>query len=484
MVRPLFPLIAIALAACAPEGRRKDDTPVVVSAIGSADLLVDPASMAIDGAQSVAMAATAQGLVRYDANGQIEPALAERWNVFDDARSYIFRLGEAHWPNGQPVTAGEVVRALRRAVAARAGNQRLAPYLAVIDEIVEMTPQVIEVRLKHPRPDLLNLFAQPELAVFRGRGVAGSGPFRIVPGRRDGLLLRPAEQPGDEPAAKPAPEEHVRLRGERSAAAIARFRAGASDLVLGGTVVDWPIVGHAGIAQENIRFDPAIGLFGLAVLHRDGFLATPQNRAAIAMAFDRAGMTRAIAPNWTPTDTILPAQLDSAAPPAPAAWATVPPDDRQALAAQRVREWRAVHRGPVEIALALPSGPGATLLWGHLAAALIRAGITPQRVALGDPRADLELIDAVAPYDSGRWYLATACRACSEDTATLIAAARDAPDLYNRTHRIAEADAMLASDVAFIPLAQPLRWSIVALRLSNWQGNARAWHPLNHLRKE
>lgn len=486
MPRPRLPVIALlfAVAACGgPEGQRKDDTPVVVSAIGSERLLVDPSATEIDHAQAIALAATAQGLVRFDRNGQIEPALAERWNVFDDARSYIFRLGESRWPNGQPVTAGEIVRVLRRAVAANS-RSRLAPHLAVIDEIVEMTPQVIEVRLKSPRPDLLNLFAQPEMAVFRAPDFAGSGPFRIAPGKRDGLLLRPVETPGDDPGATPAPQELVRLRGERAAAAIARFRDGASDLVLGGTLSDWPIVAAAGIARENVRVDSAIGLFGLAILRRDGFLSTPQNRAAIGMAIDRAALTSAIAPEWSPAETILPAQMDSAAPPAPGSWMSVAPAQRRALAAQRVREWQSVHRGPVEITLALPSGAGATLLWGHLAAAMIAIGLTPHRVGLGDPRADLELVDAVAPYDSGRWYLANACRACSDDTATLIAAARDASDLYNRTHRIAEADAMLASDVAFLPLAQPLRWSIVALRLSNWQGNARAWHPLNHLRKQ
>lgn len=486
MPSPRLPVIALLLTATAcggPAGQRKDDAPVVVSAIGSETLLVDPSITTIDDAQAVALAATAQGLVRFDRNGQIEPALAERWNVFDDARSYIFRLGDATWPDGQPVTAGEIVRVLRRAVTANS-RSRLAPYLAVIDEIVEMTPQVIEVRLKSPRPDLLNLFAQPEMAVFRPRGFAGSGPFRIVPGKRDGLLLRPAETPGDDPKAAPSPEDYVRLRGERAATAIARFRAGASDLVLGGSLVDWPIVAAAGIAQENVRLDAATGLFGLAVLRRDGFLATPQNRAAIAMAFDRGALTAAIVRDWDAAETVLPAQMDSAAPPAPGSWMSVAPDQRRALASQRVREWQAVHRGPVDITLALPSGAGATLLWGHLAAALIGVGITPHRVGLGDARADLELVDAVAPYDSGRWYLSNACRACSDDTATLIAAARDAPDLYNRTHRIAEADAMLASDVAFIPLAQPLRWSIVALRLSNWQGNARAWHPLNHLRKQ
>ncbi|MHA6719804.1 ABC transporter substrate-binding protein [Sphingomonas sp. RS6] len=485
MPRTPLPLIALvlAVAACGPEGQRPDDMPVVVSAIGGPRLFADPNAGPLTPAQDVALTATAQGLVRFDANGQIEPALAERWNVIDDARSYIFRLGDATWPDGEPVTAGEVVRALRRATA-QASRSRLAEHLAVIDEIVEMTPQVIEVRLKHPRPDLLNLFAQPEMAVFRPRSFTGTGPFRVVDGKRAGLLLEPARLPEEEGDPKPPPETMVRLHGERAARAVARFRKAASDLVLGGTIADWPLVGQAGIAAENIHFDPATGLFGLAVTRPEGFLASADNRAAIAMAIDRAALTGALAPKWSATETLLPAQLDSAAPPARPAWAELDADARLKTARERVAAWRKANPGRIEIAIALPAGPGATRLWGYLAASLIRVGLDPRRVAIDDPGAALKLIDAVAPYDSARWYLATACQRCSEDAATLIAAARDAPDLYNRQHRIAEADALLTAENSFIPIAQPLRWSIVALRLSAWQGNARAVHPLNHLRKE
>jgi peptide/nickel transport system substrate-binding protein len=98
--------------------------------------------------------------------------------------------------------------------------------------------------------------------------------------------------------------------------------------------------------------------------------------------------------------------------------------------------------------------------------------------------ADLQLIDAVAPYDSGRWFLVTACRLCSPSVSALIAAARDAPDLAQRAAGIAAADVALTADSAFIPISQPLRWSIVSPRLTAWQGNTRAWHPLNHLRNE
>jgi peptide/nickel transport system substrate-binding protein len=123
------------------------------------------------------------------------------------------------------------------------------------------------------------------------------------------------------------------------------------------------------------------------------------------------------------------------------------------------------------------------LVWAHLALAMRRIGIEPQRVGLADP-ADLRLIDAVAPYDSGRWFLQTACIACSDEAKALVDAAREAPDLAARAQRIAEADAALTADSSYIPIAQPLRWSLVALRLDAWQRNTRAWHPLNHLRNE
>ena len=142
MKRRLLPLIlAAALGACGGSGgQRKDDAPVVVSAIGPAIERADPSAGPLGTGKRVLTGATAQGLVRFDAAGQIEPGLAERWIVIDDGRSYIFRLHEAQWADGKPVEAGDVVRALRRA-AARNSRNALAPFLEVIDEIVEMTPR-------------------------------------------------------------------------------------------------------------------------------------------------------------------------------------------------------------------------------------------------------------------------------------------------------------------------------------------------------
>uniref|UniRef100_UPI0035CA2156 ABC transporter substrate-binding protein n=1 Tax=uncultured Sphingomonas sp. TaxID=158754 RepID=UPI0035CA2156 len=476
-----FGALVLLLAGCAP---RADTGPVVVSAIGGAPELADPARGPLDTPARLMLDATAQGLVRFDATGQVEPGIAERWSVMDDGTSYIFRLRDGEWSDGQRVTAAEVVAVLRRQIAHQSHNA-LRPYLTAIDEIVEMTPEVIEIRLKRPRPDLLKLFAQPELAIFRVTPPGGSGPFRITSERRRSVMLRPAFDPArslDDDAVEPPAAANVHLFGERAARAIIRFARGEAALVTGGTFDDWPLVLAAQVAPLNRRVDPAAGVFGLAVVDRTGVLADPANRAAIARAIDRTALVESISSDWEATTQVLPEQLDSAAPPAVPAWSQAPADG-ELTPRDRIAQWQAAHPGPLRLRIAVPAGPGATLLYAHVGAALQSIGIIPERVAL-DAAADLRLIDAVAPYDSGRWYVATACQPCSEAAQTAIEAARNAASPRLRSQQIAIADAALASDVAFIPLARPLRWSLVSIRLKAWTGNSRAWHPLNHLRSD
>lgn len=483
MFRPVLPFAtALALFAGACD-RRPDDVAVVVSAIGGETKLADPARSELDLANRLMLDSTAQGLVRFDASGGIEPGLAERWIVGDGGRSYIFRLRAAEWPDGKQVTAGDVVRSLNRALAS---NSRIAiaPFVAVIDEVVEMTPQIVEVRLKRPRPDLLKLFAQSELAILRRPTLAGTGPFRVEPGAGP-VLLRPGFDPSHagEDAEEPDPADNVRLRGERAAKAIVRFAARQSDLVLGGTYLDWPVLARADVAPANIRVDPATGLFGLAIVSREGFLAKADNRAAVAMAIDRAALTALFRPEWLPVETLLPSKLDSAADPAVPAWVALPLEERKTTARNRVAAWISNNPGTsLTVRIALPGDPGASLLWSRIGRDLLDMGLKPVRVAQSAV-ADLRLIDAVAPYDSGRWYLVTACRQCSAPLTAAIDAARDAPTLTERARRIAEADMALTADGAYIPIAQPLRWSLVAVRLRAFQPNARAWHPLTHLRE-
>lgn len=483
ILRALAALILIlGVAACS---RRADKGPVIASVIGGAPALRDPSRTALNDADRVFSGATAQGLVSFDAAGAIEPGLAQRWIVIDGGRTYIFRLRGARWSDGAPVTAREVVAWLKRQIG-RGSRNPLTPYLTAVEDVVEMTPDVIEVDLSRPRPDLLALFAQPELSIRRPPRGPGAGPFRAsaLGGRR--LMLAPLADPdraADE-QRELAPEDQVQLLSEPVALAVARFAAKRADLVTGGTVADWPIVQAAALAPANTRVDPAAGLFGLAVEERTGLLATAQGRVAVAEAIDRAALTARFAREWAPTEQLLPAQLDSAAPPALADWVATSLEDRRADASAIVGAWRDANGGAAaRLRIAVPDGPGGTLLWGRIGADLLSVGILPVRVAADAP-AELRLIDAVAPYDSARWYLATACAACALSTPQGIEDARTAPTLAARASALAAADAELARDGGFIPIARPFRWSLVSLRLRAWRPNARAWHPLNHLRPD
>ncbi len=470
------------LAGC---GARNDEGPVLVSVIGGTPTPVDPNRIPPGPAQSALLGATAQGLVAFDATGQVEPGLAERWIVTDDGLSYIFRLRRLRWDNGKPVTATEVARHLRAAIAAGSRNP-LKHALEAIDEIVVITPEVLEIRLSTPRPPLLQLLAQPELAILAGG--KGLGPFRAT-AHKGYVTLDPLPEPvdADEDPAPIPPERSLVLRGERTALAVARFANRDIDLVLGGSAVDLAIARVANLPARQLRFDLADGLFGLAVVQQDGFLKDAANRRALAMAVDRQAIVNAFAvPGWQPAVAILPARFRSSADPALPDWAALPLDSRRQTASDTVSRWRARQPGGMPpLRLALPDAPGSAMLFAMIAADWRSIGIETTRVAF-DADADIRLVDRVAPADSAIWYLAAlACPApgaCDPAVTDAIRAVRASPTLAERGPRLAAADAAVTLSAAYIPIARPVRWSLVAPRLNQFRENPRAVHPLDRLR--
>jgi oligopeptide transport system substrate-binding protein len=57
-----------------------------------------------------------EGLLTYNAKGVAIPALAESWAVSDDGLVYTFKLRDAKWSDGTPITADDFVYAWRRVV--------------------------------------------------------------------------------------------------------------------------------------------------------------------------------------------------------------------------------------------------------------------------------------------------------------------------------------------------------------------------------
>jgi peptide/nickel transport system substrate-binding protein len=106
-------------------------------------------------------------------------------------------------------------------------------------------------------------------------------------------------------------------------------------------------------------------------------------------------------------------------------------------------------------------------------------GVTAERVAY-TANADLRLIDAVAPANLSTWYLRRfSCgtsAVCSIEAGRELEGARLASTPAERRQRLAEGDRLLAETVPFIAISAPVRWSLVAPRLTGFQTNAFGRH--------
>lgn len=471
-------LTALSLAAC---DRADRNAAVTMSLIGGPLHLTDPNRAAPDKASALMLGATAQGLISFDAEGQIEPALAERWIMTDDGLSLIFRIRRAQWAGGGEVTARQVVARLKAALAPASRN-RLKPLFGGVENIVAMTGQVVEIRLRRPDPDMLQLLAQPDMALFQLKPSRGTGPYRVHSARDDVTRIRLIAATGDE--AEPSERDDVRIRSEAAGVAVARFAARDAALVIGGSIADLPLARAARPAASQFQLDPAYGLFGLAVSARSEALASFDARRALAMAIDRERLVQLFGvASWRPAHAILPAQLDSAAPPAALEWVRLDLEARRA----RARRYLAAADPLPRLRVAMPPGPGARLLFAAIAADWRRIGVTARMVGPRDA-ADLRLIDEVAPQSSALWYFERLSCArdlpCDRAADVALKAAMAAGSGETRRAALAETDAALASHQPFIPLAFPLRWSLVAPSLTGWRPSAFAIHPLRHLRAE
>ncbi len=471
---------ALPLAACG-DGVDNARISVVAIAADTTDGDLTIGRLPLGEGAGLLRAATAQGLVSFDADGRINPALAERWITSEDGLSYIFRLGDSPWNGGDPVSARQVATVLRQRLSElRRGG--FSGDLSLVADVQAITDRVLEIRLIRPRPNLLELLAQPEFGIVRGK--TGSGPMRAR-ATATGIALqhrRFALEDGAEERVPPV----VTLRSRRAATAIAAFAAGEADVVEGGRFNDLPLLAAAKIDAPAVGVDPVGGLFGLMVVERSGFLADPDNRAAIAMAIDREALTAAFQRgDWPVRLSAFPADLFGDAALTSPPWTGADLGARRQEAARRIAAWSAAQEGArPTVRIAVPAGAGGRILFARIADDLDAVGLSAARTA-PDADADLRLIDRVADYDGPLWYLrrltCPAAALCNKTAEALIERALEQPTLRGRRALLRDAAEALESDAMFIPLAAPLRFTLVRPGVAGHVPNARGWHLLQYL---
>jgi ABC-type transport system substrate-binding protein len=425
---------------------------------------------------------TAQGLVSFDLQGRAIPALASRWIVTDDDLSYIFRLHKTRWNNGREVGSDEVATALRLRVA-ELRNSRFASELSNVDDVIAMTGKVIEIRLKSPMPNLLEVLAQPEFGLVH-KGV-GTGPMQA---KRNGpamsLRLRLEESDG----SIGFDEKTVTMWANSGSDALARFATGKSDLVLNGRFEHVPLL----TANDNLgvtpQIDPTPGLFGLLIVEAGPFLSNAANREAIASAIDRPRLLSAFKiGTWRESLTLAPETLRNRGEVVRPEWTSRNLQARKAAARETISGWESANGQVRPLRIAMPGGTGARILFAYLRADMAAIGLEIERTGSNQP-ADIRFIDRVADISSPAWYLdqmsCTMTRLCSSPADRLVAEARLTTDHEQRKQMLAQAESELQALRNFIPIANPLRWSIARDGLLGFAPNPRAIHPLQYLGRD
>ena len=479
-LRPFYSaIVTLAVVAALGGCRGNADGPLDVVVVGQPRSLFESGPR-LSPVGQLLRSATTEGLVGFDQQGRVVPAMADRWIVTDDGQSYIFRLRDGTWPDGTPLTGESARAALRQSLAAVAGTS-LSLDLADIAEIRAMAGRVVEVRLARPVPDFLQLLAQPELGLVRAG--KGGGPMSL---RRSGLvaLLTPiAPERRGMPAREdwPGSIRTLRLRALPAAAAVDLFDRGDVDVVLGGRIEQFPRTTMASLSRGTIRIDPVLGLFGLFVMRPQGLLAGADEREALAMTVDRDALITAFAlGGWTPSARILPAAV--APPRTGERWPGLTLAARRTQAAARIARYGAAHGGVPPVSIDLPTGPGRGVLLERLTSdfAAIGVGLVLARPGTA---ADLRLIDAVARYPSPAWFFhQLSCISqhglCSAAADDLAAAAAGEPDPARRAALTLQAEDALTAANLFIPFGAPVRWSLVRASATGFTANAWNIHPL------
>lgn len=174
---------------------------------------LDPTGGAAAAIDEVVYANVFEGLTRYQADGSIAPALAERWDVSEDGTVYTFYLREGvTFHDGSAMTADDVKFTLDRARAEDSTNAQKALFSGIY-EVNVMDDLTVEVKLAAPNGAFpVNLawgdavIVAPESVADAATAPVGTGPFtlaRWVQGDRIELTRNP-DYWGEAPALETA----------------------------------------------------------------------------------------------------------------------------------------------------------------------------------------------------------------------------------------------------------------------------------------
>jgi ABC-type oligopeptide transport system substrate-binding subunit len=494
----------VMLAGCArDEGSARLPADMLVRGNGPEPESLDPHKARQDSALNI-LRDVYEGLTALDANAKPVPAAAVRWSVSADGLIYRFHLRRGlKWSNGDPVTAADFVRGLRRLVDRRTAApyaQMLAPVRharaivrgeRALEElgVQALDAHTVEISLEQPAPYLPGLLSHPAtFPVHAASMQVSNGAYRLVEWRSGSYVLlerNPHYWRASEVAIPFVRYEHT----QDPATELRRYRAGELDITytIPGQQTRW-IEEHL---RAQLHVAPQLGVYYYGFnLRAAPFADQPQLREALSLVIERDRLTRQVtrsheraACSWVPPGTAdyTPQTLSSC---------VGSHEERVARARALYREAGYSDARPLEVHLRYPVGDLHNRLAVVIAAMWKEALGVRTRLRAEEPRAlnqaitagiDVQIFRAswIADYNDALSFLQlaqsdfgvnlTGYRSAKFDALLSLAAA--STDAATRRNFLEAAERQLLADHAVIPLYFYVSKHLVRPRVRGFQTN-------------
>ncbi|MCW3475805.1 ABC transporter substrate-binding protein [Limobrevibacterium gyesilva] len=232
-----------------------------------------------------------RGLMSYDRTGTLRGELAESWQP-DGATGWLFRLREAGFHNGAPVTSADVRYTLEQVVAERS-TAYLRSALAGVKQIDTPDARTVRIVMAEPTATLPEWLASPHMPIIAQGSIEqpiGAGPYTLTAQERgvsleltaSGKFYRPGLPKTKTIRMIAYPDENLRL---------AALTSGDVDII---EYVPWQSF-DAVQASPALKLDSTMGPFmNLLFNGRSGPFKDPRLRLATAFAIRREEIVKAV----------------------------------------------------------------------------------------------------------------------------------------------------------------------------------------------
>tara|TARA_R110002124_G_scaffold9586_22_gene49362 strand:+ start:4421 stop:6001 length:1581 start_codon:yes stop_codon:yes gene_type:complete len=254
---------------------------------------------------------TFEGLVRFDADSNIVPALAESWDVSEDGLTYTFHLRDARWSDGKPVTAGDFVYAWKRVLDPATGAMNAAMLYPIVGaeeaynakgvgdiDISAPDDRTLTFTLKSRVPYMMQLLtystffpvredvvtADPEGWTRNPATFIGTGPFRVTQFNQGESVVFEKNPEYYDADAVSLDKLTFRLIPD-PATALAAMEAGDVD---GIEAVPAPEIPRLSVESDAFMVVPALGTTYAFFNTHQAPLDNLKVREALSMAIDRS----------------------------------------------------------------------------------------------------------------------------------------------------------------------------------------------------